>query len=257
MKKTVLTLEEAFRDGLVKVGDYIDYQPIYVKCTFKEKDTGFEKNQTFSTEKLKWRLDEFEGKLILIAATATEQLLTLKGNREYDEYGEKTQNKLCKKLYSNPSISSEVVSTSKEIQEQLKECNLIKMSYWLPSRRVRYLINSASRGVHGLGGMGCSVKFRSLFNSIGYVRRQAVRPVVFLKSDIQINLEQGDGSKENPWEICGVNGIETEEKEKSSDSKVELMQLIQEAEKAIEEGNESINKVKELLERAKKLLEKM
>ena len=250
MKKTVLTLEEAFRDGLVKIGDYIDYQPLYAECTFEEKDTGFEKKQNFSTEMLKWRLDVFEGKLILIATTATKQELTLKGKKGYD-HGVEAQNELCAKLYTNPSISSEVVSTSEEIQEQLKKCNIIKMSYWLSSRCVFCYPDVAYFYVRRLYSGGVSSNYLCYTNGFAYSPSYAVRPVVFLKSDIKIaNFEHADGSKENPWEICGVSCIRTGEKDEASASKVELMQLIQEGELAIKEVNK-------LLERAKYLLEKM
>lgn len=241
-----ITLEEAFREGLVKKGDYIDYQPTSATCMFDTSQTGWEKVQTFSTEQLGWQLDEFEGKLILLADKPTEQLLTLKGKIGY-ERGVETQHELCKKLYTNSSLASDVISMTSEIQEVTKLILKGRYYHWLASSCV-------------YAGKGIEFWYVRLVNS-GYVRSgqlwysnlgsysysYGVRPVVYLKSNIQItNVEQGDGSESNPWKIAPVDLKQTE---MLSSNKLELMQLIQNGEQRIKEAEEQLAKAKELLEK--------
>lgn len=245
MKKTVLTLEEAFRTGVVKVGDYIDYQPTPATCTISKGRTGFEKKQTFSTEHLRWKLIEFKGQLIFVSDIPTIQTLTLRGKIGYKNENE-IINKLCEKLYSNSMFSEKVCSLTKKIENEayLVLKHGTKLTYWLPSldeddEDDDDEILSLLCMIGNQESFSIMASSNPIFGEEEYTDDCGIRPMVFPKSDIQINLESGNGKVDSPWGIC-----------RYSDTMLELMQLIQEGEQAIQEGNK-------LLKRAKKLLEKM
>lgn len=211
MKK--IALEEAFRLGLVKKGDYVDYQLISARCTFDESQTGWKEVQSFSTEKLGWQIDEFEGKLILLADQPTKQELTLRGKIGYEK-GVEAQHELCRKLYTNSSLVYNVISITLEIKNSTNVPS--REFYWLASSFMKKIDKDYFRfGVHR--GMGDGVYVDGLWYSSGYFcsHSSKMRPVVFLRSDIQVvNLELGDGSRNKPWRVVNASESKVLEQEK-------------------------------------------
>ena len=129
-----ITLEKALRKGIVKIGDYIDYKPEFGRCVLTEKQTGWDEDQEFETEELGWRLDKFQGDLVLIASEPTSELC-LKGRTGYRE-GIGAMCTLCQSAYSNSHFSKKVVPMAKGIQKEIGRKYVTRGSYWLGSAAI-------------------------------------------------------------------------------------------------------------------------
>lgn len=224
----IIELSEAYRQNIVKRGHYIDYQPQNAYYILEKSDTGFNEKQTFSTEPLKWRLEIFNGKIILIAEKPTEQRLGLKGEIGYKN-GVGTQHKLCRKLYTNSSLASDVISMTVEIQEANPHTLSKDYSYWLAATTI-----CCGRA----DCVGCVEGYKHAYLNTCYGEKLGVRPVVYLNSGVLImDLEQEDGGSENsPWKIKICDLFTTELIK-------EARQLIQKGKALIKEGEEKLKEV--------------
>ena len=189
----ILSLDEAFRKRIVKVSDYFDYKPVVSRYTVGEEQTGWAEKQSFSTEDLGgWKLNEFEGTLSLVAASATKQKLILKGNVGFFNEVE-VQNEICEKLYSNEIFSA----VSMPIEIKMNRFNRIREEYYLAFRysefNFRYLYTSYRNFVYE--------NIISTSPSRNFFYSAALRPMVYLDPDIKIYIKEVDGSKDNPWKF--------------------------------------------------------
>lgn len=278
-KEQIISLEEAFEKGIVKVGDYVDYKPTYGEYRPKMVETGVDErqNSTFKTEDFGWKLDKFEGKLILVADIVTTRRLMLRGKVGYNN-GVTVLNKITRHCYTDPALAAGgAINITKEIFKTLAPCNIMKnlREYWLGSCYVHSSTDYAHFGLYNV--FSGKVDYDDLFRLDGYVHTygRGVRPVVFLKSNIQLLLsEEGDGSKEKPWRplreepqpdfdtakenkeeastMSEENSFETNvslEREKES-----LKDLLQQSEKIAVELMESLRQLNEMIQTIKEIL---
>lgn len=239
----MMTLKEAFRVGIVEVGDYVAYEPKTATCKLSQSETGHFSVQTFSTETLGWRLYEYNTQMILIADRPTKQILFLRGIEGYKN-GVGVINKLCYTLYQS-SVANMVKTISTNIYNEV-DCMSkdYKDSFWIVSAC------ETTRGepddyVFAICGIGYVDRWGWVKNSnqlwetfrYGYSKSGGVIPVICLKSDVLISdLGQEDcGSEQRPWTI--------------TTEKNELLNLINEGEQLIQKGQAMIEYVKKLLEK--------
>lgn len=198
----IITLDEAFRKGEIKLGDYFEYNPIPEKYVLKKELTGWYKNQVFTTEELKWRIDKISKDIILIADNPTTAKVFLKGKTAYRS-GTGAISPFCHQLYLDPDIAYRATCITGRVQDNMDKCHVRNMSkYWL-----EYCITFGS-GYNGDTCLAieciCNGKCYGYVyvysNGRDYSEALSVRPVVFLKPDAQmIKDTNSDGSKENPW----------------------------------------------------------
>lgn len=234
-KEQIISLEEAFEKGIVKIGDYIDYRAIYGEYHPKGEETGVDErhNPTFKTEDFGWRLDKFEEELILVADSVTNGELMLNGNVGYDN-GIDVLNKITSQCFTDPALAAEgAISIPDFIFRKLHPCNIMEElpKYWVGANFVTDTRIHDYKWYTGLGVKyvykGCMYGRIMVEKNYGYISSvymgiSSVRPVVFLKSNIQLVLAEGnDGSKGKPWqplreEACPVSDVATENKIKRS-----------------------------------------
>lgn len=203
-----MRLEEAEWQRIVTVGnkrkgvrgDYLDYKPEHKKCVLTKGQTGCKEDQTFETEQLGWRIERFNNQLFLVADDATDAKLTLRGQLGYKN-GIKAMDQMCKDLYSNSMLGCRAMNITKEMFESFSSI-ISNKRYWLG---LSYAFNYYEDGFFGMYyADDGSIDFYILYNSFdgGFSNSFGVRPIVPLKSDIQVEiLDCCDGSKEKPWHI--------------------------------------------------------
>ena len=117
------TLVEAFKDGEIKVGDYLDYTPSdsSAKVELGEIDTGYAEKQTYKVDTTTtWRvlgLNEDETELLLISGSSIKKEgdipYLIMGGAEAWYNGVNTLNKISQ-IYHNKSLASETRSITLE-----------------------------------------------------------------------------------------------------------------------------------------------
>lgn len=208
-KEQLISLEEAFEKGIVKIGDYIDYRPTYGEYQFTADWTGvdIDDNPIFKTENFGWMLDSYNGELILVADDVT-MSLKLYGLRGYN-YAIEVLNKIAEVCYTS-MLAYRVISINENIHKRLASCNIIKRpTYWLGTRCYGYMdyygctnfyVDYVSNGKVHSKELFTDFYNRPYDESHNSYDRHGVRPVVFLKSNIQMVLsEESNGTKKKPW----------------------------------------------------------
>ena len=186
--ETKLTLLEAYKQGKIKIGDYIGYTPERKVCVLKRQDTGARWSQTFKTEQLEWRLASVSGtNAMLISEDTSQALIELGGKIGYEE-GPKALQKLCKELYSSKKMKAKAICMTEKIFSDLpKELKRSTDKYWLTNRRTskshyaeRIYWYLRIAGIYDEGI--CHTAGLILADSDGKedVYRLAVRPVIYL-----------------------------------------------------------------------------
>lgn len=190
-----MTLEEAKRQGIVKIGDFIDYKPIPESLVLRQKQTGWEEEQRFQTEELGWRLDKIGRDLVLIAARPTKDLFLLEEARDKPLKGVNAIKEICKQLYTNPNFIQRAVPLGYEIQEGVvSNCHIIDASYLHvidAFGKTKYVLTRDIPLFYNNMGL-----LYEAYNGTGYL---GVRPMIYLKSNIQ--LVEGSGTEKDPWKI--------------------------------------------------------
>ncbi len=200
-----ITLEEALRQGIVKIGDYVDYRPKLGRCVLTGEQTGWKEDQKFETEELGWRLDKFQGDLVLIASKPT-SALWLQGGTGYKE-GLLAMDTLCRSAYSNPHFSKKVIPMTEEMQKEIGRKYVTRESYWLGSAAVVTCYDYACWGFGYVDGSVVDVVYANSRPLVSPYSDElngcyGVRPAVYLKSKIQ--LKEGSGTKSDPWKLIGT-----------------------------------------------------
>lgn len=200
----IISLNDSFRQGNVKIGDYFDYHPIIRKCVLTEKQTGWCKRQDFETEKLKWRVDKVNKDIILIADKPTTAEVFLAGKTAYN-VGVTPIDQLCKQLYLDPVIADRVICITVSIQKNISECNIGNMKkYWLGNFSA-YGSDYDDDIWLALGCISYGKCYGYVYvylNSEEYSESLGVRPVIYLKLNVLIMRDKDcDGSEEKPWKF--------------------------------------------------------
>ena len=197
-----ITLRYAISIKMLRLGDYISYPLSKASCKISKELTGWARDQNFQTENLGWRLDEIDGKLVLVADDATRSTLILRGKIGCDR-GIEAIDTMQKALYTNKELAQAIVPMKEEMWKQLQECNQCNQE-----TTRRHWIDSPHNSTHeGDGSLRVCYMHNGLINNSylyssngdTYKDGNGIRPVVFLKSDII--LIDGDGSKEKPYVI--------------------------------------------------------
>ena len=202
-----ISLNEAIRQGKVKIGDYIEYHPMIGTCVLTEKQTGWHKEQVFKTEQLKWRVDKINEYIILIADKPTTTEVFLAGKIAYGN-GVTSINQLCKQLYLDPAIAYKAICITASIQENMSECNIRNMNkYWLGN----FSMYGSDYNWDTWLALGCICYGKCYAYAYVYSNSKkcsnslGVRPVVYLNPNIQIMEDKDcDGSEEKPWKLLKV-----------------------------------------------------
>ena len=120
----------------IKVGDYINYEPIAVQNVETDPTKTESAKQMLSTdENVKWRIlsiDSETGKVMITADEAVDSL-TFRGVTAY-LYGIDELNRLCEKLYSNETQN--LVARSMTVEDVNKLCKYIPEN---ESEQIRYV----------------------------------------------------------------------------------------------------------------------
>lgn len=138
MSKTLL---ECFEQGIVKIGDYVEYKPIKSFGILKTSETGswgrrFEE-QILYTEELKYQFAGFySGKPFLLSDSVTKQIIWLEGEIGYQNGGNALQ-KLHQQCWSNEQIGAIGTCLTYfmycNLPAKVKKTKTGKACYWLNS----------------------------------------------------------------------------------------------------------------------------
>lgn len=278
-KEQIISLEEAFEKGIVKVGDYVDYRPTYGEYRPTKNLTGSRYYSIFKTENFGWKLDNIDGKKLLIADGVTGKALRLYGKTGY-KHGTKALNNIARVCYTDPMLTNGAISMTEHVYKSLALCNVLSnlQAYWLGSTYVGPNTTYTTQRYFGLcvvdSGFVCG---GGLFHSSGdeCSGSYRVRSAAPLKPNIKLVLsEESDGSKARPWqplreEACLVSDTATQNKEeaepmseensfKANDSekvqKESLKDLLQQSEKIAVESMESLRQLNEMIQTIKEIL---
>lgn len=293
-KEKIISLEDAVQQGLIKVEDYIDYRPTYGKYQPTKNLTGISarENPYFETENFGWKLDNIDGKMLLVADNATKEQLGLYGETGY-YHATKVLNKITKTCYTDPMLADKVESITRDIYKKLSPCNVLisdSLEYWVAAFfKHSYPYYSSFYGMERkYYGFGLYRIYRDdwlaatlfqIYDSGEYYGKYSeyysVRPVVFLKSNIQMVLsEESNGTKKKPWktlraetnstaETATANKEETEsvvkkelpeEVDSAKREKETLQDLLQQAEKEAAEVAKSGKRLDEMIQTIKEIL---
>lgn len=198
-------LEKAVKTGIVKRGDFVEYLFPINKVELTTEQTGWNETQVFYTEQgMKWRLDNYNGRQILVAEDATEQEIIFSGKIGHDE-GPNTMNYTSESLYFNRELAIGVVAMDERIFYQLDKCNQTSPTrrYWLGSPFIHTYAGNANVGLRYV--YPGSVSYHDLYisNGLTFAPDYGVRPVVYLKSDLVVVA--GSGTEEDPWKLDEIS----------------------------------------------------
>lgn len=240
-------------------------------------------------------MDNIDGKMILVADNATKEKLGLYGETGY-YHATKVLNKITKTCYTDPMLADKVESITWHIYKKLSPCNVLisdSLEYWVAASFFKHPY-SYNTGFFGRGPerkyYGCGLRriYRDhwidvtlfeVYDSGEYYGKYSdyysVRPVVFLKSNIQMVLsEESNGTKKKPWktlraetnstaETATANKEETEsvvkkelpeEVDSAKREKETLQDLLQQAEKEAAEVAKSGKRLDEMIQTIKEIL---
>jgi len=141
------SLGEMYKDGKIKVGDYIQYNPAILQngevLTFLPDGetagvlTGHTKGQVITQEQLNWRVlgyDKERNEILLISSTPTNNTITFRGHIGYNNF-ENVLNETCLSLYSNGEIGATARSlTMEDIEKYLGGNSFNKINFGGGSR---------------------------------------------------------------------------------------------------------------------------
>lgn len=206
-----ISLKEAVRRKIVKVGDYVEYNPKYGKYIPPQCLTGLRYNPVFRTEKLGWKLEKINGRFCLISDNGTEQELCLEGETGFLG-GTVALDNIAKKCYTDSEMAYKVQSINEEMFNKISH-NSKKtkrhISYWLASQRLcpsSYFSDFHMRFVYSEGYICDYSLCCSCCDGVSNRGSMSVRIVVFLKSNIGLELsEKSDGSERNPWRFSKID----------------------------------------------------
>lgn len=271
-KKQIISLEEAFEKGIVKIGDYIDYRPVYGKYRPTKEYTGIfaRENPYFETEIFGWKLDNFNGNLILVADSVTSQELRLYGKIGYD-FGPEALAKIASACYTDPMLAEVVGSINNKVYLILAPCNIQKSLPLYYHEDTCY----GSKEEHG-EALFYGIKYGNIYNgkqSIAilheangndYYAEFHIRPIVYLRNDIDLLLSgESNGTKAKPWkplrgepqpdsDTTKENKEEakpmSEENSHTQSEEKPLKQLLQEAEENLQKVDKLLKTVREILD---------
>lgn len=222
-----LRLDELVRKGIVSLGDFVLYPLKQNVCKFTRGQTGVTnpEEQSFKTETdTKMRLARLaDGSLILVAKDATKSKLRLQGWVGYSA-GINTVDNMCKALYFNNELASDVRNITEDIFNQLKECNILSttMECWLADQyeecrtiNLHRYNRLYGKGVAVYNGMKLikdnMVRYINLhskepvaYNTIreDNVYSLGVLPIAVLKKELIV--VGGNGSEEQPWVLEAI-----------------------------------------------------
>lgn len=219
-----MRLIQALESGRVNIGDYVEYHNDERAILVSADDSGYTEDQMLRNTTLNWRVVRYNGRIWLLGEGVLPELC-LSGKRGYEK-GIHILNKVCNELYSsNFGISTSLnLDMYKVFTRNMKEKE--KLIYWLATvyehleATKQFCICLASKsGVYG----------GRLYAEDGYtgVSKARIRPVVYLKSNVKVNINKGNGSKKSPWKL--------EIEEQMAISKEKLNQIITELEKTLYE----------------------
>lgn len=118
------SLVQMYINGILKVGDYVDYNPATASAYSPDGETkgsltGYTGGdlQSIAQENLNWRVlgyDEANDKLLLISGAPTTNGISFYGHTGYNNY-EEVLNNTCSALYSNSTIGEGEGATARSI----------------------------------------------------------------------------------------------------------------------------------------------
>lgn len=233
----IMLLTEAIRKGIIAVGDvskgilgaYIEYKPEIKNCMLTPEQTGWTEEQLFRTEQLNWRLEKSGDEVILIADEATTKIY-LKGKIGYEK-GIDSMNYLCRKLYTNPLAENVMIVNGDMFEKGLSHCD---SSYWVDSSSSDIYLGTEYFCICIATNGRMIDSFLYGLNGNAYFGYYGIRPVVFLKSDVWVEIpeEREDYvSNKKTWRIFYP-------------SKSELEQLIKECEERISKARKALDDMK-------------
>lgn len=213
-----ISLKEAVRRRIVKVGDYVEYNPKYGKYIPPQCLTGQKYNPVFRTEELGWKLEKINGRICLISDNGTAQELCLEGETGFSG-GILALNNIAKKCYSNEEIAYRVQSITEDMFNKLSH-NSKKtkrhINYWLASQRLcptSCYSDFHMRFVYSEGKVCDYSLCCSCCKDIPTRASMSVRIVVFIRSDIGLSIsDERDGTERKPWVIFKMEDDMTEMK---------------------------------------------
>lgn len=217
-----MRLMQALESGRVNIGDYVEYPNSERLILVSADDSGYEEDQILRNSSLYWKIVRYNGRICLLGEGTLPELY-LSGKKGY-ENAIHILNRICDELFSNEFGKSKSLNLEiyKALPTDMKKID--KLIYWLATlyehleAKKQYCICLASR---------CGVYGGRLYAEDGYigVSKAGVRPVVCLKSNIKVRINEGDGSKKRPWKL--------EIEEQTAISKEKLSQVITELEKTL------------------------
>ncbi len=219
-----MRLMKALESERVSIGDYVEYHNDQRSILVSTDDSGYTEDQILRNTPLYWRIVMYNGRIWLLGE-GTLQELYLSGKKGYEK-GIHILNRVCNKLYSSDFGRSRSLNLDmyNALPNNMKKIE--KFIYWLATL---YEHLEAKKHSCICIASKCRVYGGRLYTEDGYigVSKAGIRPVVCLKSNIKVRINEGDGSKEAPWKL------EIEEQE--SISKEKLNQVITELEKVLYE----------------------
>ena len=181
-------LLEAYEQGNIKIGDYVNYQPDYRQEILTREETGWSKNQVVGTEKdLRYQFAGInKGKILILADTVSSKVI-LQGKNGY-ENGPRTLQKYVEECYSSKKLNAKGVCITKEIFVELPiEIRENNYTYWLATQCRYMCIDRVFFGVHFV--LGENVYRCGLYYSSASTNKSSngIRPAIILPDDIQID----------------------------------------------------------------------
>lgn len=187
----------------------ISYLPDQGSVQLTKSDTGWNEVQTFSTKMdCTWYPFIHEGDVYLAAGEITVEKLRLYGRIGY-ENGINSIEKIAK-LYGNDSLGAKGIGLTPKIFYAMPKClRDLKDSYWLCKQKEHKSESSCYFGLNYVASG--NVSDNSLYYSFGFMydSKYAVRPLVCLKFDTEVYIDDSD----KPLEIR--NGSELAEYKES------------------------------------------
>lgn len=196
-----IALSKAVKEGKIKPGCYINYQPEVKSISLTYKETGIITAQAFKTENLYYQfacIDESQNFLITSSAETKSEIMF--DGKIHQKRCIKTLHKLCNKIYSNRKLGATAYCMRLDEFEKLHPTLKNAYTYWLASMSVEVKDEKTSYDWEGLyiarkdaiyaGRLYCIEQFTSETES------KSVRPIIMLPSNILVNIEDPyfDGS---------------------------------------------------------------